>query len=62
LKLHRLTSSLHYFTAVNTLEIYAEIALNRAKHICEDDDVFWLYYGNYGNNELFGKLPMEFIA
>jgi hypothetical protein len=40
------------------------LPLNRAKQICEgkDNDVFQLCYGNYGNNELFWKLLMEFIA
>ncbi len=64
LTLHRLASSLHCFIDVTLYKSMQKLLLNRAKHICEgkDDDVFRLCYGNYGNNEFFRKLPMEFIA
>jgi hypothetical protein len=66
LTLHRLASSPRFIASwLSTLHKFMQkLPLNRAKHICEgkDNDVFRLCYGNYGNTEFFGKLPMEFIA
>jgi hypothetical protein len=65
LTLHRLASSLH--RCQHYISQYRNRQNKQGKtfqDICKgkDDDVFWLGYGNYGNNEYFWKLPLEFIA
>jgi hypothetical protein len=70
LTLHRLASSLHRFTTVNTICVNAEIAKKQCKtvqHICQskDDNDFWLCYENYEKYRIFGEIATgihRFIA
>jgi hypothetical protein len=65
LTLHRLASSLH--RCQHYINPYRNRQNKQSKtfqDICKgkDDNVFGLCYGNYGNDDFFWKLPLEFIA